>query len=98
MRSMKPCMIRKIGADLETANTLMSNTTSVTQRSTRPITRSIPKAMITATTQVTGAGPIMVKHMSSVCCTTLASESVRVIMEPAPKRLKSAAESLSECS
>ena len=40
--------------------------------------------------QVRGTGLIMIKLMSSVCWTTLASDIVRVIIDPVPKRLKSA--------
>ena len=36
--------------------------------------------------------------MSSVCWMTLASESVRVIMEPVPKALKSEPENASDAS
>ena len=43
-----------------------------------------------------GTGRIMSTVMSSVCCTTLASDSVRVIIDPVPKRLKSVAEKASE--
>ena len=98
MRSTKPCMTRKIGADLATATRLMVRQMTTTTKSTHPMAGSMPKASMMATTLVTGTGPIMVKHMSRVCCTTLASERARVTMEPAPKRLKSAAESLSEWS
>ena len=42
-----------------------------------------------ATTQMTGTGASMVNVMRNVCCTTFASESVRVIMEPVPSWSKS---------
>ncbi len=48
------------------------------------------------TMQVRGTGLIMTKLMRRVCCTTLASDIVRVIIEPVPKRLKSAPEKASE--
>ena len=56
------------------------------------------KASATAITQAMGTGKIMRIDMSSVCWTTLASESVRVIMEPVPKALKSDAEKASDFS
>ena len=62
------------------------------------MTWSIPKAMMTATTLVTGAGPSMTKVIKRVCWTTFASESVRVIIEPVPKHAKSEPESSRLCS
>ena len=93
MRSTKPCMARKIGADRTMAKSEMASMARVTRRSILPITGSIPNARTMATTQVTGTGKTIMKAMSRVCCTTLASDSVRVIIDPAPNALKSAPES-----
>ena len=92
MRSMNPCMARKIGVALAIAKTQMASIASVTTRSIRPMTGSMPYARMMATAQVTGAGKAIMNVMSRVCCTTLASESVRVIMEPVPNALKSVPE------
>ena len=86
----------KMGVDLATATPEMASIAMVMRRSMRPITGSIPYARTMATTQVTGTGNTIMKVMSRVCCTTLASDSVRVIIEPVPNALKSAPESASD--
>ena len=96
MRSTKPCMARKMGVDLATARPEMASMASVRTRRSLPITGSMPYARTMETTQVTGTGKTIMKVMSRVCCTTLASESVRVIIEPVPNELKSAPESASD--
>ena len=83
---------------MATATTQIAMTASVTDSSSQPITTSVEKASATAITQAMGTGKIMRIDMSSVCWTTLASESVRVIMEPVPKALKSEAEKASDAS
>ena len=84
MRSMKPCSTVKTGADFHTAKAMAPRVSTMTASSSQPMTGSMPKAMMVAMTQVTGTGLIMTKDMMMVCWTTLASERVRVIMEPAP--------------
>ena len=98
MLSMKPWSRVKMGADLATASAQIATTTSVTARSTQPMTTSVENARATAIAHASGTGKIMRMDMSSVCCTTLASESVRVIMEPVPKALKSDPENASDAS
>ena len=98
MRSMNSCSLRKMGADSATATAEITVRTSESATSTWPMRGSIPQANTTETTQITGTGNIIVKHIRSVCCTTLASDRVRVIMEPVPKRTKSAPESASDFS
>ena len=98
MLSMKPWRRVKMGADLATAATETAMMASVTDRSTQPMTTSVENASQMEITHAMGTGKIMRMDMSSVCCTTLASESVRVIMEPVPKALKSEPEKASEWS
>ena len=73
-----------MGADLVTATADMASMVRVTTRSRCPMIASVPYASTMATTQMTGSGASMRKLMTSVCWTTFASESVRVIMEPVP--------------
>ena len=74
----------------------MASVTSVTPSSTQPITKSVEKASATEMTLMMGTGKIMRMVMSSVCWMTLASESVRVIIEPQPNSEKSEPEKASE--
>ena len=67
--------------------------TAVITSSILPTTASTEKASRIATTQTTGTGAAMVKVITSVCCTTFTSDRVRVIIEAAPKRPNSEAES-----
>jgi len=94
--SMKPCRRVNTGAVPRMATSEMESVTSVTASSTQPMTKSVENASPTEMAHMMGTGRIMSTVMSSVCCTTLASDSVRVIIDPVPKRLKSAAEKASE--
>ena len=87
-----------MGAETFTVTTETATTASVTVKSSQPMTASMENASPTAITLITGTGRIMMIPMASVCCTTLASESVRVIMEPVPKRSKSEPEYASDAS
>ena len=96
--SMKLWSFSKTGAVPSTAASERASVTSVTASKIQPMTASVEKARPQAMTHMTGTGKIMRIVMSSVCCTTLASESVRVTIEPVPIRLKSSAGNLSDAS
>ena len=93
MASTSCCILTNMGADLASATAHTASMPSVTPSTTQPICQSVAKERITAATQVTGTGASMTKHIMRVCWTTFASPMVRVIMEPVPRREKSAAES-----
>ena len=93
---MKPWRRVKIGAVAKTLTRETAMVATVTVSSTQPMSVSIENASPTEIAHMMGTGRIMRIAMSSVCCTTFASESVRVIIEPVPKREKSPAEKSSE--
>ena len=98
MRSTKPCRRVNTGAERRTATTDTASMQATTARSTTPIHASTENARTTEMTQMTGTGSTMSEHMSRACCTTLASDRVRVTIEPVPKRSKSEPEKASEAS
>ena len=98
MLSMKPCRRVKIGADFATAAAEIATIARVTASSTHPIVTSVEKASQIEIAHMMGTGKIMRIDISSVCWMTLASESVREIIEPVPKALKSEPENASDAS
>ena len=85
MRSMKPCSIMNVGAERTTATTEIASMTTTTAASSCPMTTSMLAESVIETTHTMGTGATMVTVMSTACCTTFTSESVRVIMLAVPK-------------